>query len=165
MMMKRTKTYSAKPSEMEPSWHVFDATDKPLGRLAVEVARILQGKHKPIYTPHILTGDFVVVVNASQVAVSGRKLEQKMYHRHSGYHGGLKSTPLKVMLEKHPERAFRLAVRGMLPKNTLARQMLRRLKVYGGPDHPHEAQIKGALKRQAQTPGVANTAAPGKSEG
>ena len=150
MTLKRRKTYSARPSEMEASWHVLDATGRPLGRLAAQVARILQGKHKPTYTPHILTGDFVVVVNASQVAATGRKLEQKVYYRHSGYHGGLKTTPLSVVRQKYPDRAIRHAVRGMLPKNTLARHMLRRLKVYGGPDHPHEAQVKGPLKRQQQ---------------
>ena len=144
MKLKRARTYSAKPSEMEPAWHIFDAADRPLGRLAVEVARILQGKHKPTYTPHLLTGDFVIVVNASQTVTTGQKADQKVYYRHSGYHGGLKTTPLKVMLDKHPDRVIRSAVAGMLPKNLLARRMLRRLKVYGGPDHPHEAQVKGS---------------------
>ena len=110
MATKRMKTYSAKPSEMDPFWHVIDATGRPLGRLAGEVARILQGKHKPTYTPHILTGDFVVVVNASQVGVTGRKLEQKVYYRHSGYPGGLRSTRLQQVLDKHPDRAIRHAV-------------------------------------------------------
>ena len=164
MTVKRTRTYSAKPSEIEPSWHVIDATASPLGRLAVEVARILQGKHKPTYTRHVLTGDYVVVVNASQVGATGQKLEKKVYYRHSGYHGGLKVTPLKVMLDKHPERAIRNSVKGMLPKNTLARHMLRRLKVYGGPDHPHEAQVRGALKRQVQEQAAANIPAPDGSE-
>ena len=164
MSMKRTKTYSAKPSEVEPSWLVIDATGRPLGRLAVEVARILQGKHKPTYTRHILTGDYVVVVNASQVGVTGQKLEKKMYYRHSGFHGGLKVTPLKVMLDKHPERTIRLSVKGMLPKNTLARHMLRRLKVYGGPDHPHEAQVRGMVKQQVREQAAANIPAPDESE-
>ena len=149
MATKRMKTYSAKPSEMEPFWHVIDATGRPLGRLATEVARILQGKHRPTYTPHILTGDFVVVVNASQVGTTGQKLEQKVYYRHSGYPGGLRATPLQQVLARHPDRAIRHAVKGMLPKNALARHMLRRLKVYAGADHPHQAQVAGALRRQA----------------
>ena len=151
MTTKRMKTYSAKPSEMDPLWQVIDATDRPLGRLAGEVARILQGKHRPTYTPHILTGDFVIVVNASHVGVTGRKLDQKAYYHHSGYPGGLKTTLLKQMLAKHPDRVIRRAVKGMLPKNTLAQHMLRRLKVYAGADHPHQAQVVGALKRQAKT--------------
>ena len=159
MKLKRAKTYSAKPSEVESAWHIFDASDKPLGRLAVEVARILQGKHKPIYTPHLLTGDFVIVVNASQTVATGQKTEQKMYYRHSGYHGGLKTTPLKIMLDKHPERVIRSAVAGMLPKSMLAKRMLRRLKVYGGPDHPHEAQVKGASAQPE-----ASTTSPQESE-
>ncbi len=149
MTTKRMKTYSAKSSEMDPSWHVIDASGRPLGRLAVEVARILQGKDKPIYTAHILTGDFVVVVNASHVAVTGRKLDNKMYYHHSGYPGGLKTTPLKIVLDKHPDRAIKHAVKGMLPKNALAHQMLRRLKVYAGPEHPHEAQVTGTANKQA----------------
>ena len=149
MVTKRTKTYSAKPSEMDPFWHVIDAAGRPLGRMATEVARILQGKHKPTYTPHILTGDFVVVVNASHVAITGQKLGQKMYYRHSGYPGGLKATLLSQMLAKHPDRVIRQAVKGMLPKNVLARHMLRRLKVYAGADHPHQAQVTGAQRKQA----------------
>ena len=148
MKLKRAKTYTAKTSELEPAWHVFDAETKPLGRLATEVARILQGKHKATYTPHLLTGDFVIVVNASQAVTTGQKISQKVYYRHSGYHGGLKTTPLKVMLDKHPERVIRSAVAGMLPKNLLAKRMLRRLKVYGGPDHPHQAQIKESSAQQ-----------------
>ncbi len=149
MVTKRMKTYSAKPSEMEPLWHVMDAAGRPLGRLAVEVARILQGKHRPTYTAHILTGDFVVIVNASQVGITGRKSEQKKYYRHSGYPGGLRTTTFKQMLASHPDRIVRQAVKGMLPKNALARHMLKRLKVYAGADHPHEAQVTGALRRQA----------------
>jgi len=148
MTLKRIKTYSAKPSEVEPFWHVIDATGRPLGRLASDVARILQGKHKPIYTPHILTGDFVVVVNASQVGVTGKKLAQKQYYRHSGYPSGLRTSILNEVLAKNPERVIRQAVKGMLPKNSLARHMLRRLKVYARADHPHNAQVLGAVKRQ-----------------
>lgn len=148
MATKRMRTYTAKASELKPLWHVVDATDRPLGRLAVEVARILQGKHKPTYTAHLLTGDYVVVVNASQVGVTGRKLDQKMYYRHSGYKGSLKTTPLRRMLATHPDRAIQLAVKGMLPQNSLARHMLGRLKVYAGPDHPHQAQVAGATKPQ-----------------
>ena len=149
MITKRAKTYSAKPSEIDPFWHVMDATGKPLGRLAVEVARILQGKHKPTYTAHVLTGDFVVVVNASHVGVTGRKRQQKTYYRHTGYPGGLRTTTLQKLLDTHPDRAIKHAVRGMLPKNILARRMLSRLKVYAGAEHPHEAQITGSLKRLA----------------
>ena len=149
MTAKRMKTYSAKPSELDPMWHVVDAAGRPLGRLAVEVARVLQGKHRPTYTPHILTGDYVVVVNASRLAVTGRKLEQKTYYRHSGYPGGLRSMDLGQMLAKHPERVVQHAVKGMLPKNALARHMLRRLKVYAGADHPHHAQVSGGQGKQA----------------
>ena len=165
MVTKRTKTYSAKPSEQNPMWQVIDASGRPLGRLAVEVSRILQGKHKPTYTRHIITGDFVVVVNASQVSATGRKLEQKVYYRHSGYHGGLKTTLMNVMLEKHPERVIRQAVKGMLPKTILGRHMLHRLKVYGGPDHPHEAQVRGAMKQQQRKQPDPNTLVVEGSEG
>ena len=148
MVTRRKKTYSAKLSEMNPSWLVIDAAGKPIGRLAVEVARILQGKHKPTYTPSILTGDYVIVVNASQVAVTGNKLEQKVYYRHSGYPGGFRSVRLGRVLARHPERAIQHAVKGMLPKNALARHMLRRMKVYAGADHPHQAQVAGSQKKQ-----------------
>jgi large subunit ribosomal protein L13 len=134
------KTYVAKPSTREREWLLVDAAGKTLGRLATQIADALRGKRKPEYTPHIDTGDFVIVVNAEKVAVTGRKLEDKMYHRHSGYPGGLRSRTLSQMLERRPEEVIRLAVRGMLPKNRLARQQLRKLKVYAGPDHPHEAQ-------------------------
>ena len=136
------RTYSAKQNEVPYRWHVIDATDRPLGRLATEIARLLMGKHKPQYTRHVLTGDFVIVVNASRLYVSGQKAKQQMYYRHSGYIGHLRETPLEVMLARHPDRVIELAVKGMLPKNTLARQMLRRLKVYSGETHPHEAQVK-----------------------
>ena len=139
--MKRYKTYMAKPSEVTPEWRLIDATGQTLGRLASRISRTLQGKDKAIYTPHILTGDFVVVINASKIMVTGRKLTQKTYYRHSGYVGNLKTTLLGDMLETHPERVLQLAVRGMLPKSNLARDMLKRLKVYGGGSHPHQAQI------------------------
>jgi len=134
------KTYSAKPSEIEHNWFVVDAEGKTLGRLATEIAKILRGKHKPIYTPHIDTGDFVIVINADKVRVTGKRLDQKFYHRHSGYIGGLKSVSLRRMLETHPERVIEHAVKGMLPKNRLGNQMYKKLKVYASPEHPHAAQ-------------------------
>ncbi len=140
--MKTARTYSTRPADVESRWHVFDATDVVLGRLATEISTLLQGKHKPIYARHILTGDYVVVVNASRVKVTGAKLAQKMYRRHSHYPGALKETPLSKVLDNHPDRVIREAVWGMLPKTTLGRQMLRRLKVYAGDTHPHGAQVK-----------------------
>jgi len=134
------KTYSAKAEEVERTWYVVDAEGKTLGRLATEVARILRGKHKPIYTPHVDTGDFVIIVNADKIRETGKRLDQKMYYRHSGYMGGLKETSLRTMLDKHPERVLQLAVKGMMPKNSLGRKMYRKLKVYAAPDHPHAAQ-------------------------
>ena len=134
------KTYHAKPGEVEREWLVVDATDIVLGRLASQVAQILKGKNKPRYTPHVDTGDFVVVVNASKIRLTGNKLAEKSKFRYSGFPGGLKEVPISTMLERHPERVVQLAVKGMLPKNTLGRAMLKKLKVYGGPDHPHEAQ-------------------------
>lgn len=134
------KTYSAKAEEIEHTWYVVDAEGKTLGRLATEVARILRGKHKPIYTPHVDTGDFVIIVNAEKIHVTGKRLDQKMYYRHSGYMGGLKETSLRTMLDKHPERVLQLAVKGMMPKNRLGRKMYKKLKVYAAPDHPHAAQ-------------------------
>jgi len=134
------KTYSAKAEEIERTWYVVDAEGKTLGRLATEVARILRGKHKPIYTPHVDTGDFVIIVNAEKIRVTGKRLDQKMYYRHSGYMGGLKETSLRTMLDKHPERVLQHAVKGMMPKNRLGRQMYKKLKVYAAPDHPHAAQ-------------------------
>ncbi len=134
------RTYSAKPQEVQREWYVVDATGKTLGRLASEIAKILRGKHKPIYTPHVDCGDFVIVVNADKIRVTGRKLDQKIYYRHSGYPGGLKSISLRDQLAKHPERVIQLAVRGMLPKNRLGRRMIKKLKVYASPDHPHQAQ-------------------------
>ena len=138
--MKRPKTYFAKPGEIISSWQVIDATDHVLGRLASRIARQLQGKDKPTYTPHVLTGDHVVVVNASQVRVTGRKLIQKMYYKHSGYTGNLRTFALKDMMEKNPEQVIKLAVKGMLPTTILGRQMLSRLKVYAGADHTHGSQ-------------------------
>lgn len=146
------KTYTLKAKEVETQWHVLDATDRPLGRLASEAAQLLRGKHRPTYTPHMDNGDFVVVVNASKVKVTGNKLEQKMYYRHSGYPGGLKEMPLARMLEKHPERVIHQAVKGMLPHNRLGRKILRHLKSYGGPDHPHQAQVNAGSRNKEQEP-------------
>lgn len=134
------KTYMAKPGEVQREWYVVDATDKILGRLSTEIARMLRGKHKPEYTPHVDVGDFIVVINAEKVKVTGRKLDQKLYYRHTGYPGGLKSITLRRQLEKFPERVIEAAVKGMLPRGPLGRQMFKKLKVYAGPDHPHEAQ-------------------------
>ncbi len=134
------KTYSAKPQDIRRDWFLVDATDKTLGRLATEVARRLRGKHKPMFTPHMDTGDHIVVVNAEKIKVTGKKLEDKYYHRHTGYIGNLKSVKLSTVLETHPERAIQSAVKGMLPKNPLGRAMFRKLHVYAGPEHPHAAQ-------------------------
>ena len=134
------KSYMARPLEVERKWYVVDAEGQTLGRLATEIATILRGKNKPEYTPHVDTGDFVVVVNAEKVAVTGRKAEQKVYRRHSGYPGGLKETSYEQMMERRPTEILRRAVKGMMPKNRLARQQLRKLKIYAGPEHPHAAQ-------------------------
>ena len=134
------KTYHAKPGEVEREWLIVDATDKVLGRLATQIAQILKGKNKPQYTPHVDTGDFVVVINAEKIRLTGNKAETKTYYSHSGYIGGLKEVSFKRMLAKHPERIIEKAVKGMLPKNTLGRAMNRKLKVYAGPKHPHGAQ-------------------------
>jgi large subunit ribosomal protein L13 len=134
------KTYVATPASRERNWLVVDATGKTLGRLATQIADTLRGKRKPEYTPHVDVGDFVIVVNAEKVVVTGRKREEKLYRRHSGYPGGLKARTLGDMLERRPEEVIRLAVRGMLPRNRLGRAQLRKLKVYAGPDHPHVAQ-------------------------
>ncbi len=141
--MKRTSTYFAKPGETTERWRVFDAQGQTLGRLARNIAIALQGKDKPSYAPHTMTGDFVVVTNAADLRVTGKKLDQKMYYRHSGYVGNIKSFRLKDLMENKSDRVLELAVKGMLPKNHNGRQMLRRLKVYSGPDHPHGAQIAG----------------------
>lgn len=134
------KTYSAKPGEIAREWYVVDAEGQTLGRLATQIADTLRGKRKPRYTPHVDTGDFVVVVNAEKITVTGNKLDQKRYYRHSGYPGGLRSRTLREQLERRPTEVIRIAVRGMLPKNRLARQQLTKLKVYAGPEHPHSAQ-------------------------
>jgi large subunit ribosomal protein L13 len=134
------KTYTARPRDIEREWFVVDARDKTLGRLASEVAQVLRGKHKPIYTPHMDTGDHVIVINAGQVKMTGRKLDQKTYYRHSGYPGGLRQISLRDQLAKDPTKVVRAAVRGMLPRNRLGRQMLKKLKVYAGATHPHQAQ-------------------------
>jgi large subunit ribosomal protein L13 len=134
------KTYVATPQDRERNWVLVDAEGKTLGRLATQIADTLRGKRKPTYTPHVDVGDFVVVVNAEKISVTGTKLQEKLYHRHSGYPGGLKTRTLNDMLERRPEEVIRLAVRGMLPKNRLARKQLTKLKIYAGPEHPHEAQ-------------------------
>jgi large subunit ribosomal protein L13 len=134
------RTFSPKDKDITRQWHVIDASDVVLGRLASQAAVLLRGKHKPIFAPHVDTGDFVIIINAGKVALSGNKLEQKQAYRHSGYPGGLRSVSYGELMEKHPERAVEKAVRGMLPKNSLGRRTLRKLKVYAGPDHPHEAQ-------------------------
>lgn len=133
-------TLTPKKNEIERRWWLVDAEGKRLGRIATEIARILRGKHKPIYTPHLDTGDHVVVINASKVALSGNKAEQKTYFRHSGYMGNEKHIPFKKMLETHPDRVIELAVKGMLPKNSLGRRMKEKLKVYAGAEHPHQGQ-------------------------
>ena len=134
------RTFSPKAGDIHRQWHVIDASDVVLGRLASHAAILLRGKHKPIFAPHIDTGDFVIVVNADKIVLTGRKLEQKLAHRHSGYPGGLRSVAYGDLLEQHPERVIEKAVKGMLPKNSLGRSQLRKLKVYAGPDHPHQAQ-------------------------
>ena len=139
--MKRTSTYFPKTGEVPESWRVIDATGRTLGRLARDIAVALLGKDKPTYTPHVITGDRVVVLNATRVMTTGKKQLQKTYYRHSGYVGNLKTITLRAMQEKHPERVIELAVKGMLPRNHQGRQMLRRLKVYAGDSHPHQAQV------------------------
>lgn len=134
------KTYSQKASEVQRDWLLIDATDRVLGRLATQIATLLRGKHKPTFTPSMDGGDFVIVVNCEKIKVTGRKEEQKVYYRHSGYPGGLKATPYKMMLAKHPDRILRLAVKNMLPKSRLGRQQLGKLRIYAGPTHPHAAQ-------------------------
>jgi large subunit ribosomal protein L13 len=140
------KTYVAKPSDRERNWLLVDAEGQTLGRLATQNADALRGKRKPTYTPHIDTGDFVVVVNAEKISVTGDKRQAKLYHRHSGFPGGLKSRTLNDMLERRPEEVIRLAVKGMLPRNRLGRKQLTKLKVYAGPEHPHAAQQPQALE-------------------
>ena len=140
------KTFVATPANRQRDWYVVDAEGKTLGRLATQIADALRGKRKPAYTPHVDTGDFVVVVNAEKISVTGNKRAAKKYYRHSGYPGGLKTRTLEEMLERRPEEVLRLAVKGMLPRNRLARQQLTKLKVYAGPDHPHAAQQPKAME-------------------
>ena len=151
------KTYSLKAKEIEERWHVLDAEGRPLGRLATEVAHLLRGKYRPTYTPHMVNGDFVIVVNAAKVKATGKKTQQKIYYRHSGYPGGLKETVLSRVMETHPDRVVKQAVKGMLPHNRLGRKLLRRLKVYGGAEHPHEAQVNaGRRSREAAAAAESN---------
>ena len=139
-MAPSTKTYVAKPTDRERNWLLVDANGQTLGRVATQIADMLRGKRKPTYPPHIDTGDFVVVINAEKISVTGKKLDDKRYYRHSGYPGGLKTRTLEEMLERKPEDVIRLAVKGMLPKNRLARKQMTKLKIYAGPEHPHQAQ-------------------------
>jgi large subunit ribosomal protein L13 len=134
------KTYQAKNEELDPKWYLVNAEGKILGRLSTELAKILRGKNKPTYTPHLDTGDFVIVVNAGKVTLTGKKMKDKIYYHHTGYPGGIKETNAEKLLAKKPTEMIRIAVKGMLPKNSLGRQMLRKLKIYAGPNHPHEAQ-------------------------
>ena len=140
------KTYYAKPLEVEREWLLIDATDQVLGRVASVAAQLLKGEHKPQYTPHVDTGDFIVIINADKIKVSGAKAADKVYYRHSGYVGGLKSETFEEAMQKHPERVIEHAVKGMLPKNTLGRAMGKKLKVYAGPEHPHAAQKPREIK-------------------
>ncbi len=140
------KTYSPKASDLRPQWHVIDAAEQPLGRLASKVAQLLKGKHKPIYSPHANTGDFVIVINSKHVKVSGGKAESKIYYRHTQYPGGLRAVPLSEMIDKHPTRVIKHAVKGMIPHNRLGRQMMKRLKLYPEDSHPHEAQVNASIK-------------------
>ncbi len=142
------KTVSIREQDVQRGWYVVDAQGQTLGRLATQVATVLRGKHKPIYTPHVDCGDYVIIVNADKIHVTGQKMTQKTYYRHSGYPGGLKKVTLRDQLQKFPERVIEQAVRGMLPKNRLGRQMFRKLKVYAGPNHPHEAQQPKTLDLQ-----------------
>jgi len=142
------KTYSTKPSEIEREWHVIDASDKVLGRLATQVANLLMGKHKPIFSRNLDTGDFVVILNADKVRVTGNKAKQKLYYRHSGYPGGLKSISLEKMMQTNPARVIEHAIKGMLPHNRLGAKMVKKLKVYTGDTHPHLAQTKATAAKQ-----------------
>lgn len=144
------KTYVTKAADVERSWFVVDAEGQNLGRLATRIATVLRGKHKPEYSPSVDAGDYVVVVNAEKITVTGRRMDQKIYYRHSGYPGGLKEKTLREQLEKHPERVISLAVKGMLPKNALGRKIFKKLKVYAGPDHPHQAQQPEPLDLQTR---------------
>ncbi len=143
----KIKTYTPKADDIKREWFVVDAKDQTLGRLATKIAVILMGKHKPMFAPHADTGDFVIVINADKVRVTGKKMDEKLYHRHSGYPGGLTTTPLRKQMAEHPERVLQAAVRGMLPKNSLGRKMIKKMKIYTGSTHPHEAQQPKMLER------------------
>ena len=147
-MVTKIKQYNPSVSEVVSDWQVIDASGQVLGRLATQVATLLMGKHKPTYVPHMLSGDFVIVINASEVKVTGLKADKKVYRRHSQYPGNLKEIPYAQMQERHPERIIELAVKGMLPKSKLGRQMLKRLKIYSGAEHPHSAQVLGSERRE-----------------
>lgn len=136
------KTYSIKAKDIKRQWHLIDASDQILGRLATQIAQLLRGKHKPVFTPHMDTGDFVIVINAAKVRVTGEKAQQKTYIHHTGYPGGFKSTTFEKVIQSHPERVLRWAVEGMLPKNSLGEAMIKKLKIYSGPTHPHAAQLE-----------------------
>ena len=143
------KTYTVKAGEIQRDWYVVDAKDQILGRLATQIAHVLRGKHKPTFSPHLDLGDYIVVINAAEIRLTGKKADQKEYFRHSGYMGGERLIPFRRMLERYPERVIRLAVKGMLPKNTLGRHMLKKLKVYPGPEHPHGPQRPQPLEMSA----------------
>jgi len=155
----KNRTYSLSSKDVDERWHVVDAADRPLGRVAAEVVHLLRGKYRPTYTPHMDNGDFVIVVNASKVKVSGAKSKQKIYYRHTGYPGGLRETPFERMLDQHPERIVRSAVKGMLPHNRLGRSILRHLKIYSGPDHPHEAQVNAGKNKKTKAEATAGATA------
>ncbi len=159
-MSTYTKPHRARASGLDPAWQVVDAKGKTLGRLSSEIAVLLMGKHKPTYVSYLNTGDFVIVVNADRIHVTGKKLEQKIYYHHSGYHGGLKSRTLSEVLEKAPTRVVRKAVKGMLPKNSIGRRMLSRLKVYAGGEHPHAAQVNAGAKAAKTAGASAGASAP-----
>ncbi len=144
------KTYSVKPADIERQWHVIDASDKILGKTASQVARLLMGKHKPIFSPHLDTGDFVVVINADKIRVTGNKAKQKLYYRHSGYPGGLKSITLEKLLQTKPTRVIEHAIKGMLPHTRLGAMMIKKLKIYAGDTHPHQAQVKSLSAEEAK---------------
>jgi len=159
------RPHRTRASDLKPQWHVIDAEGKTLGRLGSEIATLLQGKHNPMYVAHMNTGDFVVVVNAEKVRVTGNKLDKKMYYRHSGYHGGLKEQTLSDVLARTPTRVLKQAVKGMLPKNSVGRQMLSRLKLYAGSEHPHEAQVNAGSRTTDEAPaGEASAAVKSESE-
>jgi large subunit ribosomal protein L13 len=144
------KTYTLRPKEIETRWHVLDADGQTLGRLATQVAHLLRGKYRPTFTPHLDNGDFVIVVNAAKVRTTGRKADQKLYRQHSGYPGGLKETLMSKMLQTHPDRVVQKAVKGMMPHNRLSRQLLNHLKIYNGPEHPHQAQVNAGRGKQKE---------------